>query len=64
MTRKQRTARIHTIAYQMLQQAIDSGFVGSDDAGESDADKVAIEKGLDRWAQFHFNRSDLAATDE
>lgn len=65
MTRKQRTSRVHTIAYQMLQQALDSGFVGDEDSfGETEADKLAIEKGLDRWAQFHFNRSDLGRGDE
>lgn len=59
MTPTQRRRHAHRIAYLVIQQAMDGGVSAVEQGmqGASEADVLAVEKHLDKLAQYHFNLS-------
>lgn len=65
MTRTEIRRRAHALAYQVLEQALDSGFVWTYLAPEEGEEaQIAIEEHLDKLTQYHFDRSDRCRRDK
>lgn len=57
MTKRAARKLAHRLAYQVLQQALDTGFSAMHGLGKDE--QLLVERELDQMTQRHFNCSDL-----